>query len=128
MAARAEFSNPVPNMASVKLHNGKAFSSEAGTSMLDSARIEGITLEYSCRTGRRGVCKTKVLSGETEAFKGETSLTPDESVAGFILMCCRHALTDVEIDAEDLGALGNIVVKTLPCRLGIGFVSMRILQ
>ncbi len=85
--------------------------------MLDSARTEGITLEYSCRTGRCGVCKTKVLSGETEAFKDETSLTPDESAAGLILTCCRHALTDVEIDAEDLGALGNVVVKTLPCRI-----------
>jgi CDP-4-dehydro-6-deoxyglucose reductase len=117
IAVRTEFSNPVTNMASVKLHNGKTFSSETGTSMLDSARAEGITLEYSCRTGRCGVCKTKVLSGETEAFKGETSLTPDESAAGLILTCCRHALTDVEIDAEDLGALGNIVVKTLPCRI-----------
>jgi CDP-4-dehydro-6-deoxyglucose reductase len=117
MAARTEFSNPVTNMASVKLHNGKAFSSEAGTSMLDSAKTEGITLEYSCRTGRCGVCKTKVISGETEAFKDETSLTPDERAAGFILTCCRHALTDVEIDAEDLGALGNIVVRTLPCRI-----------
>jgi CDP-4-dehydro-6-deoxyglucose reductase, E3 len=72
-------------MALVKLHNGKTFSSEAGTSMLDSARTEGITLEYSCRTGRCGICKTKVLSGETEAFKDETSLTPDERAAGLIL-------------------------------------------
>jgi len=85
--------------------------------MLDSARTEGITLEYSCRTGRCGICKTKVLSGETEAFKDETSLTPDERAAGLILTCCRHALTDAEIDAEDLGALGNITVKTLPCRV-----------
>ncbi len=85
--------------------------------MLDSARTEGITLEYSCRTGRCGVCKTKVLSGETEAFKDETSLTPDERAAGWILTCCRSALTDVEIDAEDMSALGDIVVKTLPCRI-----------
>lgn len=85
--------------------------------MLDSARTEGIALEYSCRTGRCGVCKTKVLSGETEAFKEEISLTPDERAAGLILTCCRHALSDVEIDAEDLGALGNIAVKTLPCRV-----------
>ncbi|MBH3428763.1 FAD-binding oxidoreductase [Pseudomonas alkylphenolica] len=104
-------------MASVKLHNGKTFSSEAGISMLDSARQAGITLEYSCRTGRCGVCKTKVLSGETETLKDETSLTPDECAEGLILTCCRRAVTDVEIDAEDIGALGDIVVKTLPCRV-----------
>lgn len=104
-------------MASVKLHNGKTFSSESGTSLLDSARTAGITLEYSCRTGRCGVCKTTVLSGQTEAFKSEASLTADESAAGMILTCCRYAVTDVEIDAEDLSALGDIVVKTLPCRI-----------
>jgi CDP-4-dehydro-6-deoxyglucose reductase len=104
-------------MVSVKLHNGKTFSSEPGTSLLDSAKAAGITLEYSCRTGRCGVCKTTVVSGDTEALKGETSLTAEELAAGIILTCCRQALSDVEIDAEDIGALGDIVVKTIPCRI-----------
>jgi CDP-4-dehydro-6-deoxyglucose reductase len=34
-----------------------------------------------------------------------------------ILTCCRQALTDVHIDAEDIGALGDVQVKTLPCRI-----------
>lgn len=104
-------------MVSVKIQNGKTFTSESGTSLLDSAKAAGITLEYSCRTGRCGVCKTAVLSGETEALRGEVSLTPEELAAGMILTCCRQALSDVEIDAEDIGALGDIVVKTLPCRI-----------
>jgi ferredoxin len=78
-------------MASVKLQNGKTFSSESGTSLLDSAKAAGITLEYSCRTGRCGVCKTTVVCGETEAFREETSLTAEERAAGMILTCCRHA-------------------------------------
>lgn len=85
--------------------------------MLDSAKAAGITLQYSCRTGRCGVCKTTVLRGETEAFREETSLTAEERTAGMILTCCRHVVSEVEIDAEDLGALGDIVVKTLPCRI-----------
>lgn len=104
-------------MASVKLQNGKRFSSEFGTSLLDSAKAVGITLEYSCRTGRCGVCKTTVVCGKTEAFRAETSLTAEERAAGMILTCCRHAAGDVEIDAEDLGALSDIVVKTVPCRI-----------
>jgi CDP-4-dehydro-6-deoxyglucose reductase len=104
-------------MVSVKLQNGQTFSSEPGTSLLDSAKAAGITLEYSCRTGRCGVCKTTVLSGTTEAFKGEASLTPEELAAGMILTCSRHAISDVEIDAEDIGALSDIMVKTLPCRI-----------
>ncbi len=104
-------------MALVKLRNGKTFSSESGTSLLDSAKAAGITLEHSCRTGRCGVCKTTVVSGKTRAFSEETSLTVEELAAGVILTCCRHAVSDVEINAEDLGALGDIVVKTLPCRI-----------
>lgn len=104
-------------MASVKLQNGKSFSSDPGISLLDSAKAAGLTLEYSCRTGRCGVCRAAVLSGDTEALQAETSLTADELAAGMILTCCRQAVTDVEIDAEDIGALGDIAVKTLPCRI-----------
>jgi CDP-4-dehydro-6-deoxyglucose reductase len=104
-------------MALVKLLSGQTFNSDPGTSLLDSAKVAGITLEYSCRTGRCGVCKATVLSGDTEAFKGESSLTAEEVAAGMILTCCRHAISDVEIDAEDIGALGDVEVKTLPCRI-----------
>jgi CDP-4-dehydro-6-deoxyglucose reductase len=104
-------------MVQVKVQSGKTFSSESGTSLLDSAKSAGVTLEYSCRTGRCGVCKTRVICGETEAFREETSLTTEEKAAGMILTCCRHAISDTEIDAEDLGALGDIAIKTLPCRI-----------
>lgn len=104
-------------MALVTLQNGKKFNSEYGISLLESAKAAGITLEHSCRTGRCGVCKTTVVCGETKAFREETSLTAGERDAGMILTCCRHADGDVEIDAEDLGALGEIVIKTVPCRI-----------
>lgn len=87
--------------------------------MLDNARAQGITLEYSCRTGRCGVCKARVLSGETEAFKGELSLSDGERNAGYILTCCRYAQSDVELDIEDVGAIGDIVVRTMPCRIDV---------
>ncbi|MFL1490563.1 FAD-binding oxidoreductase [Pseudomonas antarctica] len=116
-------------MASVKISNGKSFSSAAGDSMLDSARAEGLTLEYSCRTGRCGVCKAKVLSGETEAFRDELSLSAEESQCGYILTCCRYALTDVELDVEDIGALGDIKTRTLPCRIdSIGVLASNVVE
>lgn len=104
-------------MASVKISNGKSFNSVAGDSMLDSARAQGLTLEYSCRTGRCGVCKALVLGGVTETIREELSLSPEESREGYVLTCCRYALTDVDLDVEDIGALADIKVKTLPCRI-----------
>jgi CDP-4-dehydro-6-deoxyglucose reductase len=104
-------------MVLVKISNGKVFNSTVGESMLDNARAQGVILEYSCRTGRCGVCKAKVVSGETEAFKGELSLSEDERHVGYVLTCCRYAQSDVELDVEDIGVLGDISVKTLPCRI-----------
>ena len=86
----------------VTLANGNSFSAETSQTILSAASQNGISLEYSCRTGRCGVCKALVISGETE---------------GFILTCCRAALTGLQLDVADLGALGNIQVKTLPCRI-----------
>ncbi|VXB82989.1 CDP-6-deoxy-L-threo-D-glycero-4-hexulose-3-dehydrase reductase [Pseudomonas sp. 8AS] len=85
--------------------------------MLVAARMQGIALEHSCRTGRCGVCKARVLAGVTEPLQVEDSLTQDERSRGIILTCCRTAVTDIELDIEDLGELGNVEVKTLPCRI-----------
>lgn len=85
--------------------------------MLEAARAQGIALEYSCRTGRCGICKAQVLDGVTMPLREEGALTSTESSTGVILTCCRAAVTDVKLDLEDLGELSGIKVQTLPCRI-----------
>lgn len=104
-------------MASVKLANGKTFSVSGEQTILDAALQQGIFLEYSCRTGRCGVCKTKVLEGETQAIKPEESITADDVASGAVLTCCRTAVSDVALDAEDLGVLVDYPARTVPCRI-----------
>lgn len=104
-------------MPTVTLSNGKKFESEPDRTLLESAKSQGIVLEYSCRTGRCGVCKTAVLHGRTEALHEEQALNEEERASGKILTCCRSALDDVELDIEDLGRLAEIQVKTIPCRI-----------
>jgi CDP-4-dehydro-6-deoxyglucose reductase len=101
----------------VTLANGKSFNVEASQTILAAASLNGLALEHSCRTGRCGVCKTLVINGETEITKSEESLSEREATDGFILTCCRTALTDLQLNMIDLGELGNIQVKTLPCRI-----------
>jgi CDP-4-dehydro-6-deoxyglucose reductase len=101
----------------ITLANGKSFNAEISQTILEAASLNGLALEHSCRTGRCGVCKTLVTCGETETNKPEESLSEYEASEGFILTCCRKALTDLKLDAEDLGELGDIQVKTLPCRI-----------
>jgi len=101
----------------ITLNNGKTFTAEAGQTLLEAATAAELALEHSCRTGRCGICKVKVISGNTKVIKNQESLTDQEIKDGFILTCCRTAETAVELDTEDLGELGKLKPKTIPCRI-----------
>ena len=104
-------------MSTVTLSNEKTFPCEPGVTLLDSAKKHGLVLEYSCRSGRCGVCKAQVV-GETEVIHHDESvLSPEEVASGHILTCCRTALSDIRLDIEDLGQFADIKSKTLPCRV-----------
>lgn len=104
-------------MSIVRLSNAKKFTGSASTSILEAGRASGIVLEHSCRNGQCGVCKTRVLDGETGLLQPELSLNGEEIEEGFVLTCCRSAMSDLELDTEDLGPLASIGVQTLPCRI-----------
>lgn len=101
----------------VTLRNGRSFEADAAQTLLDTARGAGVALEYSCRTGRCGICKAGVVAGQTRVLREEEALTPDERQAGVILTCCRAAAGDVVLDVEDLGRLAGVETRTLPCRI-----------
>lgn len=104
-------------MPYVTLANAKKFAVANDKTILLEASANGIVLEYSCRTGRCGVCKAQVTHGETRLLRAEEALTPEEHLSGVILTCCRAAVTDIELDIDDLGRLADIETKTVPCRL-----------
>lgn len=104
-------------MSLVTLATGRTFVAEASASILDAARAAGVTLEYSCRTGRCGICKAPLLSGSTTALRHEESLTADEAAAGLILTCCRAAAGDIALDVEPLDRLAGVEIRTLPSRI-----------
>ncbi|MFS0735461.1 FAD-binding oxidoreductase [Sphingomonas sp. 1P06PA] len=102
----------------VTLNNGRRFEADGATSILDAARAQGIVLEYSCRTGRCGVCKAPVTAGETIALRPEAEgLSAEDAANGIILTCCRAAANDVALDIEPLDRLVDIAIKTIPARI-----------
>ncbi|HBN90072.1 MAG TPA: NAD(P)H-flavin reductase [Rheinheimera sp.] len=116
-------------MSIVKLSNSKVFSCGAEQTLLEAARAQGILLEHGCRTGRCGICKAKVVTGTTSVLLDEGSLSQDERDREIILTCCRAAVTDVELDIEDLSELAGFSVKTLPCRIdGLQMLSEDVLD
>ena len=104
-------------MASVKLTYSFEFDCLEGHTTLDSGRKQGVVLEHSCRTGRCGMCKVRVIRGETKAETPEQSLGEIEANEGYIWKCCRSAVSDIKLDATDLGRLAHLKVQTLPARI-----------
>jgi CDP-4-dehydro-6-deoxyglucose reductase len=97
--------------------SGRSFTSAAGQSILDAAAGSGVSLPYSCRTGRCSTCKCKVLSGTSVALQDELGLSAEEKAAGWILGCVRSAEDDLTLDVEDLGSVALPPAKTVPCRV-----------
>lgn len=101
----------------ITLNTGRTFPADPAVSILDSARSQGFHLEYSCRTGRCGICKAPVLAGETRPLRHEESLSAAEAERGLILTCCRAAVSDVTLDIEPLDRLVGFEAKTMPSRI-----------
>lgn len=104
-------------MANVTLATGRQFVADPALSILDAARAQGVILEYSCRTGRCGICKSSVVSGRTKALRLEEGLSEEDQRTGAILTCCRAAIDDTVLDIEPLDRLANITVRTFPARI-----------
>ena len=105
-------------MSVITLSNGTNFEAEPGTTLLDAALARGLVLEHSCRTGRCGTCKARVERGRTAPLRDPVSLTQDEIAHGWVLTCAHGALSDVDLDIEDLGALAGFQARVTPARIG----------
>ena len=98
--------------------SGRQFSAEANETILDAALRQGLTLPYGCKDGACGACKGKVIAGTVDHGKAQAhSLTDAEREAGLALYCCAQAQSDLTIECKQLGAIGDIPVKTLPARI-----------
>ena len=66
--------------------------------ILEASEEVGVNIEYSCRVGTCGICKTKLLSGKVRMDVDE-ALTEEDKANNIILACQARAGQDVSIDA-----------------------------
>lgn len=104
-------------MPTVLLEQGGSFQTLEDESLLDAALRHGVNLPYSCRTGRCNTCRCRLVEGQTSLRHDELGLTDAEKQAGWILSCARRAVTDVVVQAQDLGMTVLPPRKTMPCRI-----------
>ncbi|QHJ00153.1 2Fe-2S iron-sulfur cluster binding domain-containing protein [Xylophilus rhododendri] len=104
-------------MTQVVLANDKRFEATAPTTILDAARAAGIVLEHSCRTGRCGTCKARVVRGRTESVGDDSGLSDADRQTGHILTCTSAAIDEVHLDIDDVSLLADFPSRTTPCRI-----------
>lgn len=66
--------------------------------ILEASEDVGVNIDYSCRVGTCGICKTKMLSGKV-SMDVEEALTVEDKANDIILACQAKASEDVVVDA-----------------------------
>lgn len=98
--------------------SGHEFHTRGNETILEAALREGFNLPYSCRNGACGTCKGKVLAGRVNPGDYEPkALSEAERAEGKALFCRAVPLTDVVIEAREIGAAKDIIIKIMPCRV-----------
>jgi len=70
----------------------------ANKSILEASEEVGVNIDYSCRVGTCGICKTKLISGNV-TMAIEDALTEDDKAQNMILACQAKATEAVSVDA-----------------------------
>jgi len=98
--------------------SGHSFSAAADESILAAALRQGLNLPYGCRDGVCGSCRGRILSGVVAHGNASSAVLSDaDRLAGFALLCCATARTDLCIEAPEVNALADIPIRTLPARV-----------
>jgi CDP-4-dehydro-6-deoxyglucose reductase len=98
--------------------SGHIFHAQDGETVLEAALREGYMLPYGCRNGACGSCKGKVIEGSVDHGNSrETALPASERALGMALFCQAVPRSDLVIECREIGAIKDIPVKTLPCRV-----------
>jgi CDP-4-dehydro-6-deoxyglucose reductase len=94
------------------------FDVEPDETLLQAALRQGFPLPYGCRDGACGSCKGKILAGTVDYGRYQsTALSEADRDAGFALFCQARPLSDLLIESREVGAVRDIPIKTLPCRV-----------
>lgn len=78
--------------------SGKAAPLPPDKTVLEVAESIGVPIDYSCRVGTCGICKTKLLAGRV-SMEVQDALTDEDKSSGVILACQARSLGNVTVDA-----------------------------
>lgn len=105
--------------AHVRLLPGqREFFVEGSDTILDAALRAGLSLRYGCSNGNCGLCKARLVSGKTLLMRHtDYAFTEAEKNQGYVLLCSHTAVTDLEIEASEIGGAQDIPKQEIATRV-----------
>ena len=86
--------------------------------VLAAAQLAGLPLPHSCRSGRCGSCRARLLSGRIHYPDGPPlGLSAQEVDQGYVLLCQARPRTDLVVEARLIRSAAAAEIKTLPSRI-----------
>lgn len=117
LAARDSFLRVLAAQVRV-LPGQREFFVEGSDSLLDAALRAGLSLNYGCSNGNCGLCKARVVSGETKKIRHhDYVLSESEKESNTVLMCSHTAVTDLVIEAEEVSDVREIPLQQIVTRV-----------
>lgn len=104
-------------MHRIELSSGQSFEVAAGAPILEGAARASVTLVHSCKTGRCGVCKARLVRGFAPLLMPETALSGSQTDDGWILTCVRSAASDLWLDGVEVVSERLPATQVLPCKI-----------
>jgi CDP-4-dehydro-6-deoxyglucose reductase len=87
--------------------------------ILDAALRAGLNLPHSCKAGRCGSCRARIVSGAIRYPGGARPLGLSESEErdGYALLCQARASGPVSVEARRIQSVTDVQIRSLPCRV-----------
>jgi CDP-4-dehydro-6-deoxyglucose reductase len=100
------------------LPHERSISVAENQSVLSAAQLAGLPLPHSCRSGRCGSCRARLLQGQIE-YPGvrPLGLSVQETREGYVLLCQALARSDLVVEAHLVQSAAVAEIKTLPSRI-----------
>ena len=97
---------------------GECIEVEPDEPILEAALRAGLNLPHSCRAGRCGSCRARILSGRVRYPRGRpAALTAEEEQAGDVLLCQARAEGPLTVETRQIQSVTDVQIRSLPCRV-----------
>lgn len=98
--------------------SGHDFFVEGRATLLEAGVKAGLALNYGCSDGSCGLCKARVVSGETQQVRHHDYLLSEtERNTGYVLMCCHAPLSDLILEALEASGPEDIPFQEIAARV-----------